>query len=204
MKPTLIIFSKAPIAGAVKTRLAADIGAARAAAAYRHMLTKTVATAARGDRAGLWRTKIAIDRRSPEARFANVWPPSLGKIDQGRGDLGARMGRAVARTHGPLAIIGCDAPEVSFEDLRAAFAALKGADAAFGPASDGGYWLVGLAQRRAAPHLFEGVRWSTKHALADTKASLPTHFRVAALPVRRDVDTLADLRGIGPRAFWRR
>lgn len=66
-------------------------------------------------------------------------------------------------------------------------------DAVFGPAPDGGYWLMGLRRPGAAPpEMFKGVRWSTEHALADTRASLPD-LRIALVDHLRDVDTVDDL-----------
>ena len=88
-------------------------------------------------------------------------------------------------------LVGCDIPGLGRADIAAAFKALGRADAVFGPAEDGGYWLVGLGPRRP-PAPFAGVRWSTEHALADTLANCRGH-RVALLRRLRDVDTAADL-----------
>ena len=77
-------------------------------------------------------------------------------------------------------------------DVAAAFRALGRARACFGPAEDGGYWLVALGPLRPA-RPFAGVRWSTHHALADTLTNF-TGRRLALLRRLRDVDTLADLK----------
>ena len=68
-----------------------------------------------------------------------------------------------------------------------------GADAVIGPATDGGYWLIGLARRRAAPDLFRGVRWSSEHALSDTAASLPAGYIVRQTDYLSDLDIADDL-----------
>ena len=102
--------------------------------------------------------------------------------------------------HGPVVIIGADAPGMRARHLRRAFHALRGADAVFGPAADGGYWLIGLNRRRAAPDLFKGVRWSTKHALKDTAQTLPAYFDVRMVETLADVDEAGDLSLIGPAA----
>ena len=73
----------------------------------------------------------------------------------------------------------------------AAFRALGIANAAFGPAADGGYWLVAMSPRRPA-RPFTRVRWSTEHALQDTLANF-AHRRVTLLRTLRDVDTANDL-----------
>ena len=91
-------------------------------------------------------------------------------------------------------IVGSDIPGVSAEAVAAAFQALGDAEAVFGPALDGGYWLVGMGPRRPA-RPFAGVRWSTEHALADTLANFHGR-RVAFLRTMRDVDTVDDLRAI--------
>jgi hypothetical protein len=96
-------------------------------------------------------------------------------------------------SHCRVAIIGCDIPDAGREDARAAFRALGSAEAAFGPAADGGYWLVAMAPRRPA-RPFASVRWSSEHALADTLANFRGR-RIARLRTLHDVDTAADWRG---------
>ncbi len=200
MNRTLIIFVKAPVAGRVKTRLARDLGPGRAAAIFRHLTTQTVAEAAKGD----WRTLLAIDPPAAIGGFSTVWPPRYGRMVQSRGDLGERMKTAFdAAPTGPVVIIGADAPGLRARHIRRAFHALAGADVVFGPSEDGGYWLVGLSRRRTADGIFHRVRWSTKHALKDSIASLPKGFRVAMIGRLRDIDDVKDLRSVGPRAFQR-
>jgi hypothetical protein len=95
--------------------------------------------------------------------------------------------------------VGSDIPGVRAADVAAAFRALDGrADAVFGPAEDGGYWLVGLGPRRPRDP-FRGVRWSGPHALADTLANCRGR-RVALLRRLRDVDDAADLAAWAGRA----
>jgi glycosyltransferase A (GT-A) superfamily protein (DUF2064 family) len=100
------------------------------------------------------------------------------------------MQRALAR-HRRAVLIGSDIPGITAADIAAAFRALGRADAVFGPAEDGGYWLVGFGPRRP-PRPFATVRWSTEHALADTLANCRRH-RVLLLRRLRDVDSAADL-----------
>ena len=200
MRGTVIIFVKAPVAGRVKTRLACEIGYGRAAALFRILMKRTIAESLKG----VWRTILAVDPPSAVHEDARFWAPHLPRMAQGGGDLGRRMARAFeSAPPGPVIIIGADAPGLRARHLRAAFTALRHADAAFGPAQDGGYWLVGLNRRRAAPHLFSGVRWSTKHALKDTLKTLPAGFGVAMLETLQDVDEASDLAVIGPAASAR-
>ena len=92
---------------------------------------------------------------------------------------------------GPLIIVGTDIPFITREIIAEAFCQLRRADAVFGCAEDGGYWLVGLRRRpkRLAP--FENVRWSSPHALADTLKNFHSH-RIAFAATLFDIDTEAD------------
>jgi glycosyltransferase A (GT-A) superfamily protein (DUF2064 family) len=72
---------------------------------------------------------------------------------------------------------------------------LRSAHAVFGPARDGGYWLVGLRRRPIVPDLFKGVAWSTDRALAQTRANVPARHKVVLLETLEDVDD---------EAAWRR
>lgn len=186
MRDTVFVFARAPVLGAIKRRLAREIGA-RAALRFHRRTLLTLLRGLVADRR--FRTVLAI---TPDrARFR--LPVRAARIGQGTGDLGARMGRVVARVpHGRAAIIGCDIPKARAADVRDAFRALGRADAVFGPAEDGGYWLVGLGPRRPA-RPFTRVRWSTRHALADTLTNF-RGWRVMFLRRLRDVDTAADLR----------
>ncbi len=94
---------------------------------------------------------------------------------------------------GPLIIIGTDIPFITREMIVEAFRRLRGADAVFGRAEDGGYWLVGLRRRQKRVAPFENVRWSTPYALADTLKNLSSH-RVAFAATLFDIDTEADYR----------
>ena len=190
MRETVVIFVKAPQAGRGKTRLGKEIGMARAAALFRTMTERTIAEA----EGGPWRTVLAVDPPWAVHKTASFWPRRLPRVVQGPGDLGARMGRVFQNVQtGPVIIIGADAPDLRTRHLREALHKLRGADAVFGPAEDGGYWLIGLARRRSAPRLFDGVRWSTKHALADTLKTLPEKFDVRMLETLRDIDEAKDL-----------
>ncbi len=101
------------------------------------------------------------------------------------------MARALER-YRRVALMGCDIPEACAADVAAAFRKLGAADSVFGPATDGGYWLIALGPRRPAD-LFGASRWSTEHALADTLRQFRRH-RVGFLRHLSDVDTEADYR----------
>lgn len=189
MIPTLVVMVKEPRPGRVKTRLGRDIGMPAAAWWFRHQ-TRALLRRIEDPR---WQVVLAV-APDVEGLQSRVWPAHLPRWPQGRGDLGDRMGRMLrAAPAGPVCVIGADIPGVTAARVADAFRALGSHDAVFGPAPDGGYWLVGLKRARPVPpRLFENVRWSTEHALADTVATLPDH-RIAQVATLRDVDTIDDL-----------
>ncbi len=187
--------AKAPRLGAVKRRLGADIGAVAARWFYLRSLGGLLERVGRDRR---WRCWLAL---TPDrfAAQAGPWPAGIPRLAQGSGDLGRRMARPLRLLPpGPVAIVGSDIPGLEARHVARAFAALKGHDLVFGPAEDGGFWLVGARRRPPPPDLFRGVRWSTPHALADTLANVASGVSVALLETLGDVDTGADL------ARWRR
>ena len=190
MKRTLIVMLKEPRAGRVKTRLGREIGMVAAAWWFRHQVRGLL----RRVEDPRWNVVLAVspDRAGLTSR---VWPAHLARMAQGHGNLGDRMGRALrAPAIGPVCVIGGDIPDIDTKRIAEAFVALGRNDAVFGPAPDGGYWLIGLRRRRAIPPaLFANVRWSTEHALEDTKATLPDH-RIAHVATLNDVDTVKDLK----------
>lgn len=187
---TVIVFLKAPRLGAVKTRLARGIGAVAAWRFHRDTAARLIRAATRDRR---WRVVLCLaPRRSLHHR--DVPGPRLPRIDQGQGDLGSRMHRAIRRApRGPALLVGTDIPDLRPAILARAFRALASHDAVFGPAQDGGYWLVGLRDPLRARPWHRGVRWSTDRALADTRANLPT-ARIALLDPLADIDTPEDYR----------
>jgi hypothetical protein len=188
MRDTVIVFARAPRLGTVKRRLARDIGD-RAALRFH---VATLGALLRGLLA-CRHFDVVLAVTPDRARFRQ--PMRVRRIPQGRGDLGARMARALRRFR-RAALLGCDIPQAGAADVRAAFRLLGSADAVFGPAEDGGYWLIALGPRRPAD-LFGACRWSTRHALADTLRQF-AHHRVAFLRRLADVDTAADyIRSVG-------
>lgn len=185
MKPDVaVVFARVPRLGMVKRRLAREIGD-RAALRFHTGTLMRLLRALAADRR--FRTVLAATPDRARLRL----PSRIRRIGQGSGDLGQRMEQVFRRfPHRRVAIIGSDIPKAKAGDLAAAFRALGGADAAFGPAADGGYWLVALSPRRPA-RPFAAVRWSTEHALADTVANFTRH-RIALLRTLHDVDTAAD------------
>lgn len=183
--PRLVIMAKRPVAGAVKRRLARDIGDVAAVRFYRAVLAHTVMRLGADPR---WRTYLAV---TPDVSLTEAcWPflPNLTRIPQGHGDLGARMQSVFDRLPpGPVVIVGSDIPAIRAAHVASAFKRLGCADAVFGPAQDGGYWLVGQKRTPGRLRPFEGVPWSTDQALAASVANLRGR-KVAYAPALCDVD----------------
>lgn len=175
--------AKLPVMGRVKTRLAGDIGFVDATRFYRHTLAAITSRLA-GDRR--WRTSLCISPGTAIA--ASSWPRHLSRTPQSAGDLGRRM-QSIMNTAepGPVIIVGTDIPAITPMVIARAFRSMRGQAAVFGPAPDGGYWLVGLPRSPRIEQPFKNVRWSSPATLSDSLA----HFeqRPVALADRlNDVD----------------
>lgn len=176
----LVIFARRPQYGVGKRRLAADVGNL---AALRFSRRSIDALNRRLGRDRRWTTWIAATPDRPLS-----WGVVGRTLAQGSGDLGRRLSRVIAGLPpGPVVVIGGDTPGVEQADIAAAFSALGEAQAVFGPALDGGYWLLGLRRRPRQWLPFDEVRWSSPHALADTVNNLAGRS-VAFLRMREDVD----------------
>lgn len=192
MRPKLVIMVKEPRPGRVKTRLGRDLGLTASAWWFRHQ-TRALLRRIEDPR---WDTLLAV---SPDIEGMNsrIWPAHLPRVAQGRGDLGDRMARLLrGLPSGPVCIIGADIPGITRARIKEAFDALGRAEAVFGPAPDGGYWLIGMKRvKPPAPDILQNVRWSSEHALSDSARSLGD-VSIAYVATLQDVDTMEDLRRV--------
>jgi rSAM/selenodomain-associated transferase 1 len=185
-EPRIIIFVKAPRPGFVKTRLAAAIGNEAACGAYRQLAETVVANLA-----PLPHTELRFTPDDAENEIAHWLSDDWTARPQGEGDLGERMHRAFIEAKGPAIIIGSDCPQVELSDLRTAAKTLQARDAVIGPATDGGYWLIGL--NAPCPALFENIKWSTSDVLPKTlEKANEAGLSVQLLRELTDVDTGED------------
>jgi len=165
------VFAKAPVPGAVKTRLAAVMGADAAASLHAGLVRHALSTAVGAAIAPvtLWCLPDA-----EHSFFARCREEFGVRLDVQRGaDLGERMRNAFApawAAGSALILIGADCPALTSRHLRDAIASLRAKDAVFVPAEDGGYALIGLA--RALPVAFEGIAWGTGGVMAQTRERL--------------------------------
>jgi len=187
----LVLFARAPRLGVGKRRLAADVGDLAALRFERAMLDRLCRRLARDRR---WRFRFAVTPDSAR-RGTRLWPRGVPIDPQGRGDLGVRMLRALGRCRpGPALLVGTDIPALAAPHVAAAFRLLGRHDVAFGPAEDGGFWLVGARHPVSLAGAFAGVRWSGPQALADVLANLPRRVSVGFAARLQDVDDGAALR----------
>jgi uncharacterized protein len=196
MRRHLVLFVRAPSLGGGKRRLAREIGDVATVRFERLMIALLLRRLAHDRR---WRLRIAVtpDKARHHARH---WRRGIEAVGQGRGDLGVRMCRALADCPpGPVVLVGGDIPALAAGHVAAAFRLLGRRDLVFGPAKDGGFWLVGARHPRHLPPLFEQVRWSGPHALADTLAGLPQRVSVGFAGRLEDVDDGEAYRRLAPR-----
>ncbi|MBB4602280.1 hypothetical protein HNQ93_002151 [Hymenobacter luteus] len=188
----LLLFARRPELGRVKTRLAADLGDEAALAVYRRLLAHTQAVAAP---VAAHRT-VWLAEAGPAADLSDEWG-GYEQQPQPPGDLGQKMqaafAQSFARGAAAVVIIGTDCPGLTTAHLTAAFRALETHDVVLGPATDGGYYLLGMKQ--LWPDLFQNKAWSTETVRAATEADVQRlKLSLCLLPELRDVDTAADLR----------
>lgn len=184
MLPRLAIFARAPVLGAVKTRLAAAIGATAALEAHRQLLMHTLAQLAPGN--GRFAPELWL--AGPLAEAAPR-APCLPLRQQPASDLGTRMAAAFA--DGVSVLVGTDIPPLRAHHVDAALAGLEESEVVLGPTDDGGYCLIAL--RAPCPQLFADIPWGTDQVLTATKAAAGER-KLALLPPLWDVDDAADWR----------
>lgn len=187
IRKVVLVFQKNAILGKVKTRLATEMGEPRALEIYRHLVQSTYS--------------VLEDVEVPIWTYFSDFIPETGNtliaksfVQEGQ-DLGERMAAAFARTFesgmDKVVLIGTDCPRLQPHHLNEAFEALTHSDLVLGPATDGGYYLIGM--KRRADYLFEGIAWSTAEVLSQTLAVATTHgLHSTLLDELSDIDTRED------------
>jgi rSAM/selenodomain-associated transferase 1 len=198
-KEKLILFSRHPVPGQTKTRLIPALGPQGAAALQKRMTEMTVETVrsfrqTRGD------VDFEIRYADGERNLLQQWlgPDTIYK-DQGQGDLGQRMKLAFAESFKGRAarviIIGADCPAITAEHLNQSFTFLAGNDLVLGPASDGGYYLIGLS--REYSFLFDDIEWGSSSVFKDTiHRAAAAGLKTALLAELDDIDLPEDLKNL--------
>jgi uncharacterized protein len=195
MTALLIIFAKEPRPGKVKTRLTPPLSSEAATQLYHSFLLDILEEMGRVPE---MRLALAFSPAEAQGFFQGLAPPGTYLFPQKGRDLGERMAQACAHGfaagYSPVLLRGSDTPDLPaaiVSEAREVLAAGK-VQVALGPATDGGYYLVGLTAPR--PHLFQGQKWSSSTVLESTlKVARQQDLTVHLLPVWPDIDTYADL-----------
>ena len=187
IREVVLVFQKNEVLGKVKTRLAAGMGEPRALEIYRHLVQSTYSVLEHVA-APVW---TYFSDFIPETVNA---PIEKSFVQEGR-DLGERMAHAFASCFesgmDKVVLIGTDCPTLQSQHLNQAFEALTHSDLVLGPATDGGYYLIGM--KRRADYLFEGIAWSTAEVLSQTLAvATAGGLHSILLDELSDIDTQED------------
>jgi rSAM/selenodomain-associated transferase 1 len=192
---SVLLFVKSPRKGAVKSRLAATLGETAAQDIYKSFVLDILKTLISG------RYPLRIFFYPPDARaeVTNWLGKSFVYMPQRGEDLGARMADAFVQSFSEglekLILIGSDVPDLTEAIIDEAFKSLQSNDAVIGPASDGGYYLIGFNKGTFLPDIFTGLMWSTSSIFRQTmKVLQESGCSVHILPECSDVDTVDDLR----------
>lgn len=184
----LLVFAKTPITGTVKTRLAEEIGATKALWVYKQLLKKTDAVINQVQaKVVVFYTGTSVDDfRTVLNKFDKK--PQMGE------DLGERMTAAFrwgfAKGYSKIAIIGTDLWELDSNTIEQAFNFLTSHEVVLGPATDGGYYLLGMS--KFIPEAFKKKKWGSATVASDTLKDLHT-YRVGFLTEKNDIDNYQDL-----------
>jgi rSAM/selenodomain-associated transferase 1 len=188
----LIVMTKQPIPGQVKTRLAATLGESAAAELYEAFLRDTLNLAE-----DLPSTDLLISFSPAEAdAYYRELAPTANLVAQPDGDLGRRLSNAFYRAFGlgyrRVVVIGSDSPHLRITRLEEAFASVRKGTVVIGPSEDGGYYLLGLGS--PAEQLFDEIEWGGDQVFAQTiRQAGVMGLETAVLPHEFDVDTVEDL-----------
>lgn len=185
----LIVFVKNTIKGRVKTRLAKTIGDEAALEVYSHLVGIT-------EKETQKLTDCEVHVYFTEKKHSRFWPNNE-KFIQSEGDLGARMRGAFQNGfnsgYKKIICIGSDLPDLTSEIISEGLRVLEHKDTVFGPAKDGGYYLVGM--KELIPEIFTNKPWSTPSLLLLTTDELTQTGRsFKLLEALNDVDTFEDLK----------
>ena len=200
-KFVILLFIKAPVRGHVKSRLAAAIGDETALELYKNFILDTIDTVKKTG----YPFRICYYPPDAGAEVSSWLAGQYRIMPQHGGDLGERMENAFIRCFSEgferAILIGSDLPDLTPAVLREAMASLAENDVVIGPASDGGYYLIGFHKHTLMPRVFHGMSWSTETVFQETMAILQNSaLSIDQAPKWNDVDTVEDLRALCKRS----
>jgi rSAM/selenodomain-associated transferase 1 len=187
------LLAKYPAPGMVKTRLARDIGEKNASEVYRNIAEKVFRQTVP---AGGSYERVVFFAPPSQANPFKEWLPGERLLPQRGAELGDVMANALRDLFSEGAvkavIAGVDIPDLDESIVTSAFAELEASDIVIGPASDGGYYLIGMK----APHdeIFRGVSWSTDSVFQETVGIIDAlGLRYSKVNTLSDVDRIEDI-----------
>ena len=189
----LVQFAREPVAGAVKTRMIPHLSPEQAMTLHCELVRWTAVTLVS---AGLGPVELAVAGQTGHALFQECCRAGVTSVSCQRGrDLGERMYNAISAGLNRcerVILVGSDCPGIDRAYLMRARDALDHSELVLGPATDGGYVLIGA--RMVLPEIFHGITWGTASVLAETRrALLATGVTWAELPTLADIDRPDDL-----------
>lgn len=189
-KNLLLLFTRNPELGKVKSRLAKTIGKEKALEIYKELLNHT----------RIISENLESDKRvyySENISTSDEWNPSIyEKRIQTGNDLGAKMLNAFKEgflsNYEKIIIIGSDIYDLKESHIKQAFDELDNFDTVLGPAEDGGYYLFGM--KTLIPSVFENKEWGTETVLKDTLENLKGNYSISFLETLNDIDVISDIK----------
>jgi len=192
LKKALVIVAKEPEEEKVKTRLEICLAPKERMELYRCFLEDTVEEAILLTKRNSSNLFIAYTPARAEKTFRKMVGENVSLISQRGSNFGKRLENVFrdifALDYNQVVLIGSDSPTLPLGFMNDAFQGLRDNDVIIGPATDGGYYLIGLT--KVFPELFEGIDWSTSRVLGQTVTAISKlGLRSNFLPVWYDVDT---------------
>jgi len=190
----LVMFTKFPERGQVKSRLAKDLGEERATELYRCFIEDLLERLSRGT----YRFQMAFYPAGKEREIKEMFGNELSYTPQAGEDLGERMKNAFnlcfLEGSQSAVVIGSDCPDLPAWIIEEAFFSLDDHDVVIGPSVDGGYYLIGFRKETFNPDVFAGPTWGTANVFRQTMTNLQeTGALVYVLPVWQDIDRPEDI-----------
>jgi len=197
---SVILFVRSPKSGKVKSRLAAAIGGKMALEMYNGFVLDILETL----KGGHYPLRIFFYPRNSKEKVTHWLGKDFMYSPQRGSDIGKKMENAFVQSFSEgserVVLIGSDIPDLPNSLIHRAFSSLDKSDAVLGPASDGGYYLIGFKKTSFLPNVFHGIPWSTPFVYRETtEVFRRSNYRVHILRQWNDVDTLDDLRALFTR-----
>ena len=184
-KINIYIFARRPEISIGKSRLKKKIGKILGSNFYHNNLSNLL-------------RKLNSDKRinitlcvTPDSS-TKYWPryisPKIKRISQGKGDIGEKMSKILNMNKEKKILIGSDIPKISTKILVKTWKQLNHCNVILGPAYDGGFWLIGFANRTNIKKLFKNINWHKKNTLKQVKNNIPNHKKLLFTKFLHDID----------------